>query len=266
MVNLEKNTSLTDVIGAIPYRMAFAGGWIDQPFVSQHNPDPAGSMVVVSLEPTVPFMDRCGMGTSTRKVMMRMWNGHIPEGDPATLVREAYIAENKNRVSPSGSQDMAGILYPGINRLDYDFRHEGGCFPAHVESNQDPEIAGWLEEHIYMVPIAPRPSGYDPLEEQNLDRAWIQRLGQTGKDCFDAILAKDARALGQSLNDCMDCWEAILPCTVRHRTISLDLMAILRYYQRRYCGAMYSGCGGGYVYVVAEESVPGGFQVKVRVA
>lgn len=266
MVNLEKKTSIADVIGAIPYRMAFAGGWIDQPFVSQHNPDPPGSMVVVSLEPTIPFMDRCGMGTSTRKVMMRIWHDRIPEGDPADLVREAYIAENEGRLAPSGSQDMAGIIYPGINRLDYDSQYEGGYFPVWVESNRNSVVAEWLEEHIYMVPIAQRPLGYDPLEEQNLDPKWIQRLGQTGKDCFDAILARDAEALGRSMNDCMDCWETILPCTVRHRTISMDLMAVLRYYQRRYCGAMYSGCGGGYIYVVSDESVPGGFQVKVRVA
>jgi hypothetical protein len=25
---------LSDVIGKLPYRMAFAGGWIDQPFLS----------------------------------------------------------------------------------------------------------------------------------------------------------------------------------------------------------------------------------------
>ena len=48
----EQAPRITDVIGAIPYRMAFAGGWIDQPFVSEHNPDPPGSMVVVGLEPT----------------------------------------------------------------------------------------------------------------------------------------------------------------------------------------------------------------------
>ena len=29
---------ITDIIGKIPYRMAFAGGWIDQPFVSRLNP------------------------------------------------------------------------------------------------------------------------------------------------------------------------------------------------------------------------------------
>jgi hypothetical protein len=43
-------------------------------------------------------------------------------------------------------------------------------------------------------------------------------------------------------------------------------MAILGYYQSRYAGAMYSGCGGGYIYVVSEEEVPGSIRVKVRVA
>jgi hypothetical protein len=28
---------------------------------------------------------------------------------------------------------------------------------------------------------------------------------------------------------------------------------------------MYSGCGGGYLYVVSEEPVPGGFQIRVRI-
>jgi hypothetical protein len=257
---------ISDVIGKIPYRMAFAGGWIDQPFVSKRNPDPPGSMVVVAIEPNIRFMDRCGMGTSTRKVAMRIWDGRVPEGDPADLVKALYAAENEGQPDPSGSQDMAGILYPGVSRLDYDFHHEGGYFPVHVESNNDPEVGLWLEEKIYMVPINQRSAGYNPLEEKNLDPAWISRLGQTGKNCFDAITVKDAQGLGESMVECMKCWETILPNTVRHATITIDLMTILGYYQKRYYGAMYSGCGGGYIYVVSNEPVPGGFQVKVRTA
>jgi hypothetical protein len=264
MTSAEQQYNITSVIGEIPYRMALAGGWIDQPFISRHDPQPPGSMVVVSLQPTMRFMDRCGMGTSTRKVMMQLWNGRIPEGDPMDLVRKAYAAENEWRPAPSGSQDMAGVIFPGVNRLDYDFHHEGGLFPVHVESNTDPQIARWLEEHIYMVPITPRPFGYDPLLQQNLDPEWVHRLGQTGRDCFDAILAKDAAALGRSMNECMLCWETILPHTVYDTLLSLDLMEILGFYQKRYHGAMYSGCGGGYIYVVTDEAVPGGLQVKVR--
>jgi len=58
----------------------------------------------------------------------------------------------------------------------------------------------------------------------------------------------------------------LLPHTVRHPTISVDLMALLRYYQARNPGAMYSGCGGGYLTVVSERAVPGSFRVSIRIA
>ena len=257
--------NITTVIGQMPYRMAFAGGWIDQPFVSQHNPTPPGAMVVVALEPICRFMDRCGMGTSTRKIALDLWNGSLPDADPAKLVRELYTAENAGKSDPSGSQDMVGLIYPGVNRIDYDFQHAGGVFPVHVESNNDPEVAAWLEAVIHMIPVAPRPDGYSPLGEKNLDRLLISRLGQSGKDCFDAILAKDSAALGASMNECMQCWAAILPQTVKHPTIKVDLAGLLDYYQSRYAGAMYSGCGGGYLYVVSEEPVAGSLRVKVRI-
>ncbi len=103
-----QDADITSMIGAIPYRLALAGGWIDQPFVSRLNPDPPGSMVVVALEPQFYFMDRCGMGTSTRKVARQLWGDRLPQGDPAELVRQLYAAENRDRPEPSGSQDMAG--------------------------------------------------------------------------------------------------------------------------------------------------------------
>lgn len=259
-------SSLADLIGGIPYRMAFAGGWIDQPFVAQHNPTPPGAMVVVAIHPTVRFMDRCGMGTSTRAVAERLWGRRLPAGAPAQLVRQLYQAENQGRAEPSGSQDMAGLVYPGVNRLDYDYEFEGGYFPAHVESCNVPAVARWLEQVIWMIPVMQRPPGYNPLGIKNLDREWIRRLGQSGKDCYDAIVQRDLAGLGASMNESMRCWEAILPQTVRHPTIAVDLMALLSYYQGRYAGAMYSGCGGGYLYVVSDEPVPGGFQVQVRVA
>jgi hypothetical protein len=261
-VNLKSNKTELK----IPYRMAFAGGWIDQPFLSRYNPEPPGSMVVVSLNPTIEFMDRCGMSTSTRKVAMQMWGGEIPEGEPAVLMQELYEAENEGKPAPSGSQDMAGIIYPGVSRLDYDFNYKNGYFPVHVESNNDLEVARWLEKMISMVPVRQRPMGYDPLEEKNLDPDWIQRLSQSGKDCYDAIIARDAKRLGASMNECMLCWQNLLPGTVRHRTIKTDLLEILTNYQNRYIGAMYSGCGGGYLYVVSEEAVPEGIKVNVRVA
>jgi hypothetical protein len=255
---------ISNLIGRIPHRLALAGGWIDQPFISALNPDPPGSMVVVSLEPDRWFMDRAGIASGTRKVAMRIWNGVLPDRPREDLVRELYQAENDGLPEPSGSQDMIGLIYPGVSRLDYDAAHEGGYFPVHIESNRDPRIARWLERILRLVPINQRPEGYNPLGVKNLDPGWIERLGQTGRRCFEAIVGCNARALGESMNQCMQCWEAILPHTVQHPTIPMDLKAILGNFQSRYPGAMYSGCGGGYLIVASEKDVPGSLRVKVR--
>jgi hypothetical protein len=51
-------------------------------------------MVVVSLEPVFPFMNRSGLATSPRRVARQAWGEHLPEGDPAGLVRQLYRLEN----------------------------------------------------------------------------------------------------------------------------------------------------------------------------
>jgi hypothetical protein len=211
-------------------------------------------------------MDRSGIASGTRAIAMKLWKGKLPNRPPAELVRELYEAENKGNAEPSGSQDMIGLVYPGINRLDYDFAIHGGVFPSHIESLNDARVARWLEKVLHVLPIEPRPEGYNPLGEKNLDPKWVARLGQSGKDCFDAIRRRDVDALGQSFNLCMKSWEALLPHVVRHPLIKLDLMALLSAYQRRYPGAMYSGCGGGYLLVASNKAVPGALKVNVRTA
>jgi hypothetical protein len=258
--------SIAKAIGGVPNRLALAGGWIDQPFVSRRNPAPPGSMVVVSLEPTFRVMDRGGCASGTRAVATKLWKGRLPDRPAADLVRELYEAENRGKSDPSGSQDMIGLIYPGISRLDYDFASNGGVFPSRIESLNDPRIARWLQKVLYLLPIEPRPEGYNPLGEKNLDPNWIQRLGRTGKDCFEAIRRMDLKGLGASMNQCMICWERILPHTVKHHAIKVDLKAILGAYQSHYPGAMYSGCGGGYLFVVSDKPVPGGLQIQVRLS
>ncbi len=259
------HTNITDVIGNIPYRIALSGGWIDQPYVSKHNPSPPGSMVVVAVEPQFRFMDRSGICGSTREIALKLWNNKLPDAPPEELVRILYETENKGKAEPSGSQDMIGILYLGVNRLDYDVNVNKGIFPAHIESNNDPEVASWLNDVIQVVPVGPRPDGYNPLGRKSFSPEWVARLGQSGKDCYDAIVNKSLEALGAAFNECMLCWHTILPDIVEHPTLKIDLSALLKYYQSTYPGAMYSGCGGGYLYVVSNEPVPGSFRLKVKV-
>jgi hypothetical protein len=253
-------------LGSIPNRLQLAGGWIDQPFVSEHNPKPPGSMVVVQIEPNFRPMNRSGIASGTRDIAMRIWNGKLPNRPPEELACELYEAENKGKAEPSGSQDMIGLVYPGVNRLDYDFKIHGGVFPSHIESCNSAKVARWLSGILHLIPVEPRPEGYNPLGIKNIDSKWVARLGQSGQDCFNAIAKMDAKALGASLNLNMKCWETLLPRVVRHPLLRVDLMPLLAAYQRQYSGAMYSGCGGGYLIVVSREPVPGAFKVNVRVA
>lgn len=259
-----KLSPVAKYLGTIPNRLQLAGGWIDQPFVSRHNPRPPGSMVVVQIEPSFRPMDRSGIASGTRVVAMKIWKGKLPSRPREELVHELYEAENKGKTEPSGSQDMIGLVYPGINRLDYDFNVHNGIFPVHIESCNHRQVARWLETVLHLVPVEPRPPGYTPLGRKNLKPQWIARLGQSGKDCYQAIVAMDARALGNSLNLNMKCWEVLLPDVVRHPLIRADLTGLLKAYQKQYYGAMYSGCGGGYLIVVSPKPVPGALPVKVR--
>jgi hypothetical protein len=263
---LMKRPPVAKLLGSIPNRLQLAGGWIDQPFVSRHNPKPPGSMVVAQIEPDFRPMERSGIASGTRATAMRLWKGRLPRRPLDDLVRELYEVENKGKTEASGSQDMIGLVYPGVNRLDYDYEVQGGVFPSHIESCNRPNVARWLSRILHLIPVEPRPDGYNPLGIKHLDAKWVARLGQSGKDCYDAIVRMDAKALGASLNLNMKCWEALLPHVVRHPLLRVDLMALLAAYQRQYLGAMYSGCGGGYLIVVAEQPVPGAFQVNVRVA
>lgn len=260
-----KLSPVEKIIGSIPNRLQLAGGWIDQPFVNRHNPRPPGSMVVVQIEPDFRPMDRSGIASGTRAIAMKLWKGRLPARPPAELARELYEAENTGKTEPSGSQDMIGLVYPGVNRLDYDFKVHGGVFPSHIESCNSQKVAKWLSRMLHLLPVEPRPEGYSPLGVKNLEPKWVAKLGQCGQACYEAIVKRDAKALGASLNLNMRCWETLMPHIVQHPALRVELMPILKAYQRQYLGAMYSGCGGGYLIVVSKEPVPGAFQVNVRV-
>ena len=63
----------------IPTRLDLAGTWIDQPYVSTYAP---GWALTISLEPTFEIRERCGLSTSTRNQIKRIWPIHLPDMDP----------------------------------------------------------------------------------------------------------------------------------------------------------------------------------------
>jgi cytidyltransferase-like protein len=237
-----------------PYRLCLAGGWIDQPWVSEIHP---GSVVVAQIRPTMDFDYRSGLATSSREVAIKLWGDKYPDGDPLENAKLLFGAENPPGTKyVSGSQDHLGLLLPGINRLFYN----GGYWPERIDSAVDPSICKWLSQVIHMVKLKPRPEGYDPLQEMHLEKSFIRELGEAGNLCWESILKKDIHGLGKSMTDTFLLWRKILPNTVPDPI----LKEMETHFLSKYPGAVTSGAGGGYVVVVSEKPVEGAIKVMAR--
>ena len=237
-----------------PYRLCLAGGWIDQPWVSKIYP---GSVVVAQIWPSLDFNNRSGLATSSRDVGIKLWGDRYPEGNPVENAKLLFGAENPpGKEYISGSQDHLGLLMPGINRLYYN----GGYWPEKIDSTTDKDICDWLSDVVHLVPLKPRPIGYDPLKEMNLKNELVKQLGESGNNCWESILKKDIKGLGKAMTDTLLLWKKILPLTVPD-----DIMKELETnYFPNYYGALTSGSGGGYIFVVSEKEIEGAIKVRVR--
>jgi cytidyltransferase-like protein len=237
-----------------PYRLCLAGGWIDQPWVSEIYP---GSVVVAQIWPTMDFNDRSGLATSSRNVGIKLWGDAYPDGDHELNARLLFGAENPpGKKYISGSQDHIGLLYPGINRLYYN-----GCYwPERIESTIDKEICDWLSDILWLVPLEPRPDGYDPLKIMHLERPLIKELGESGEKCWQAILKKDTHGLGIAMKETFLSWRKILPLTVPDWVMN----EMETKYFPNYSGAITSGSGGGYIIVVSDKLVGNAIKIKIR--
>jgi cytidyltransferase-like protein len=237
-----------------PYRICIAGGWMDQPWVSAIYP---GTVVVAQLWPTIEFNDRSGMATSSRKVAVDIWGNEVPLANPIANARILFGAENPpGSKYISGSQDHIGLLNPGISRLYY----EGEYWPSQIDSTRDKDLCDWLSNTIHLIPLEPRPIGYDPLKEKNLAIHNVKKLSDAGEQCWKSILQKDAAGLGESMTKTFLAWKEMLPYTVP----DCVMKEMESKYFPHYLGAITSGSGGGYVVVASEEEVAGSLKIKVR--
>ena len=146
----------------IPFRLDLAGGWLDQPFVSRFCP---GAVLTINLEPDVQFNTRSGLSTSSRNAAVEMWGNQFPADEPEKLAKMIFRYENPPGTQyVSGSQDAIGIVFPGLNRLDYD----NDYWPHHITSVLDDGILDFIEQHIFMLPLFPRKQQFDVLADTEI--------------------------------------------------------------------------------------------------
>ena len=242
------STDLKKTKCLLPTRLDLAGTWIDQPYVSQYTP---GWAITISLEPTFEIRERCGLSTSTRNIIKRIWPYQLPLMDPETLARLVFCFENHPERDDgiiSGAQDAIGICIPGLCRHFYN----NHFWPDKIETCNDEMILHWLESHLCMVPMEPRRPGCSVVEGKDINENKVRALAQAADECWSAILACNLDAFAKAYLASFQAQIAMFPAMIQdevQKTIDQysQLSDVLAW-------KMPGAGGGGYLALVVTDS------------
>lgn len=201
------STALKNQLSQIPTRLDLAGTWIDQPYVSCFAP---GWAITISLEPTFEIRERCGLSTSTRNMIKKIWPMRLPEMEPEQLAKLVFCFENDPERSDgivSGAQDSIGICMPGLVRHYYDKRY----WPLKIETCKDETVLRWLEDHLVMIPMEPRKPGCSVVEGKDITEPKVKALAKAADDCWEAIMQKDLKRFAEAYKASFDAQVAMFP-------------------------------------------------------
>jgi cytidyltransferase-like protein len=249
-------TSLrTTVKPQLPYRLDLAGTWIDQPYVSKYG---AGWAITISLEPTVEFMERAGMSTSTRNAMKKIWPYNLPNYDPEKLAKLVFCFENEPEKDGhiSGAQDAIGICIPGVSRHYYDNHY----WPEKIETVYDEQVLSWLESHLCMIPMFPRPAGTSVVEGCKIDEEGVKALSTAAEQCWEAILKCDLQAFAAAFKASFEAQTTMFPAMLSNGVEEW----IERYKDKALAWKLSGAGGGGYLALVCEVPPVEAIRVKIR--
>ena len=201
------STALKQTQCQIPTRLDIAGTWIDQPYVSQYCP---GWALTISLEPTFEIRERCGLSTSTRKQIQRIWPYKLPNMDAETLARLIFCFENHPEREDgivSGAQDAIGICMPGLVRHYYN----NHFWPEKIETCSDENVLCWLEQHLCLLPIEPRKPGCSVVEGKDITPTKVKALADAADACWNAILGCDLQRFAETYRASFEAQVAMFP-------------------------------------------------------
>lgn len=239
---------------SIPFRLDLAGGWLDQPFVSKYYP---GAVLTINLEPEVQFNSRSGLSTSSRNAAIEMWGNKFPADNPEKLAKMIFRYENKPGTKyVSGSQDAIGIVFPGLNRLDYD----NDYWPHSIQTVLDDDILDFIENHIFMLQLFPRKEKFDVLADTSVNFDNAKALSAAADDCWNALLNKDLPAWGKATTDSFNAQTRMFP-----HMIDPEVIPVLEQYKDKVLGWKMCGAGGGgYFVFISEKPVENTFGIHIR--
>ncbi len=239
----------------LPYRLDLAGTWIDQPYVSQYAP---GWAITISLEPTMEFMERAGMSTSTRNAARKIWPYELPAYNEEMLARLLFCFENdpEREGHISGAQDAIGICMSGLCRHYYDNRY----WPSRIESCHDEAVLSWLENHLCLAPMFPRRPGASVVAGKDITPDKVRALATAADRCWEAILARDLSAFAAAYRASFEAQIAMFPAMMAE-----GVQDYIDAWQGRALAWKMAGAGGGgYLALVVAEMPEEAIRVRIR--
>lgn len=232
----------------LPTRLDLAGTWIDQPYVSCYAP---GWAITISLLPTFEIRERCGLSTSTRNHIKRIWPYQLPNMDPEMLARLVFCFENSPEREDgiiSGAQDAIGICVPGLCRHYYD----NHFWPEKIETCNNEQILIWLEQHLVLIPMAPRRPDCNVLEGKDINEPKVRNLTQAADQCWQAIMSCNLSAFAEAYKASFDAQTALFPAMIQGEVQAyIDRYAAM---QEVLAWKMPGAGGGGYLALVVNDA------------
>lgn len=249
-----RTTTELRALHQIPFRIDVAGGWLDQPYVSKHYP---GSVITISLEPTIQFNERSGMATSTRRSAIELWGPRLPPGDLEKTAKILFCYDNPPGTEIiSGAQDTIGIVFPGLARAYFD----GKYWPEYIERIVDESAIRFVERSFYLVPLGPRHADFDVRAGTHFNREKAKALADATDDCWQAIKDRDVYAFGSAFRASFEAQIAMFPNMMNDMVTSL-----IEKYRNVALGWKLSGAGGGgYLILVNDTPIKDAIQVTAR--